>query len=243
MSVCSSPHSFRSLYCSSCGYVLSVPIYCRNRFCPTCSADRTAKIRERLRLYLRSLNSPPGYSVKFLTLTIPPQDSPRESARVLVSSFRRLRKRSFWRSHVSGGAFVLEASFRNPGFHIHIHAVVDAKYMDYNLLLAEWMAVSPGRGVYIRRIPHNAAVNYLTKYLTKSTLPEAVQPELSSALKDFRLFQLFGLWHGNLPALKRRRYNCPECGNLCWLPDYVIDAAFRQMHNAARGLSRQRSPT
>lgn len=227
-------HQFRSLYCSACGYTFKAPIYCKNRFCPFCSAGRTAKIRERLKLFLRSLQHSPGYSIKFLTLTIPPQGSPSETARVLVRSFRRLRSRGLWRDNVSGGAFVLEATARPAGFHVHIHAVIDAQYVDWNDLLRVWMSVSPGRGVHIKRIPHGAAVNYLTKYLVKSDLPVEYQQDLSDELRDFRLFQLFGSWHNSLPPSPKRLFLCPSCNACCWYPDYDVDNNLRDMRQNGR---------
>lgn len=242
MSVQIDSHFFRSLYCTTCGYHFLAPIYCENRFCQICSSRRTAEIRQRLRTHLKSLRFSPGYGIKFLTLTIPPQDTPANTARLLITCFRRLRKRALWRDNVLAGAYVLEATRRPHGFHLHLHAVLEAKYIPWQSLHQLWVSLSPGRGVFVQRIPHNAAINYLTKYLTKSSLSYDDQLELSNDLKDFRLFQLFGKWHNCLPKAPSTVLLCPDCGGSHWMPDYEIDSGFRQLADSRRGKPSSRSP-
>ena len=222
-------HSYRFIYCTSCSYRHVVPVYCSNRFCPTCSGSRSRKIRDRLKDFLTSYSPANGYSVKFLTLTIPPASTPGESARTLVKSFRALRRQRYWRDNVAGGVFVIEASRRPGNFHIHLHIVLDSRYLDFRTLLECWKRVSPGQGVFITRIPIGAVVNYLTKYITKSSIPPADQVYLSDELKDFRLVQLFGSWHGHLPPARSNLFPCPNCGQSCWFPDYLVAKNLREM--------------
>jgi hypothetical protein len=216
-------HPFRTLFCTKCGNPIKVPVYCKNRFCRYCTRARTATIRSRLSALVKAASFTDGCRLSMLTLTIPTAAAPAEVARQIVRSFRLLRQRKRWKMLVLGGAFVIEASFSHSLWHVHIHALVEAKYFPYAELLELWKSVSPGQGVYISRVKRALGVNYLTKYLTKNNVPEDMRETLNEALKDFRLFQPFGNWHGNLPEVKKPPFKCPICGNDVWLPEVVAN--------------------
>lgn len=231
-------HAYKTIFCSSCSYTLRVPVYCHDRFCPLCSRRRAKKIRERLFLLCNSLHETGQYRLKMITLTVPIRPDPTDQASHLVQSFRRLRRSRFWCDHVPGGAFVLEATLRPAGWHIHLHALVYSTFVPYKQLKSLWSKISGGSGVYISLLPRTAAAYYLTKYLVKPPSDAADFRPLSDALKDFRLFQPFGDWHGNMPKPERRPFPCPNCGNISWYPEWMVpryDPRFKTWHSPRRG--------
>ena len=220
-----SSHQWRTIVCSSCQYTFKVPLYCLNRFCPVCTGSRRRRIRSKLTSLASQVKPSPGYSLKHLTLTIPNSADPFSTCRSLVCSFRRLRQRSFWGSKVRGGAYVIEVTGKPGSWHVHLHSIVESKYLPFPVLLKYWRRVSPGRGVYIKAAPPHAITHYLTKYLTKSDLPVEHQKILAKAMRGLRLFQCFGTWHDLIITQAKVDYCCPSCGDVCWFPldDHYIN--------------------
>lgn len=215
-------HSFTKIFCGGCGEALDVPAYCGNRFCSVCSTSRAERVRNRLQSLVAAAPLRPGYSLKMITLTLPNSVAPRAGVARLLRSFRKLRSRSAWRGRVSGGAFVVEVSGRPNAWHCHIHALVHAKYIPVRMLSRLWNSVSPGYIVDIRQVSVRSSVPYLTKYLSKASVPEWLQIEVSNALKGSRLFQPFGDWFRLLPPVKKRPLPCNSCGGSVWLTMFDV---------------------
>ncbi len=209
-------HLYTSVFCEHCGHHIQVPVYCKNRFCSVCSVHRNMLIRYKLTEFLRTTVLRPRDSFKFLTLTIPNDDDLYLQVKELIKSFRRLRQRSVWRKHVRGGATVVEVKPGKEGWHAHLHVVIESSYVPFKVLLAEWQAVSPGRGVFIKKIHGSQIVGYLTKYLTKSECSEPEQQYMTQILKGVRLFQPFGSWHSPISKIKKHQVYCPDCNSVCW---------------------------
>jgi hypothetical protein len=211
-------HRYRQICCESCGYEITVPIYCGDRFCPVCSRPRLARVRRRLEFLIKHTPKETGYALKFLTLTVQSQPELPAMLRSITRAFRKLRQRAAWKRRVLGGAFVIECGYGVAGWHAHIHALVFARYFAFERLLKLWLSCSGGRGVFIKLIPPGAATNYLTKYLSKPATPESLTEIASDSLKGFRLFQPFGIWMKLLKDFHDTRPGCPNCGGHCWLP-------------------------
>lgn len=211
-------HSYRTICCGTCGHEFRVPIYCGDRFCPVCSIPRRARVRRRLEFLVNHTPKEPGYGLKFLTLTIPSEPDLQFMLQRLVRSFRKLRNRSGWKRRVAGGAFIIELSRGVSGWHCHIHALLFAKYIAFERLLKMWQSCSGGRGVFIIKIPTGAAIGYLTKYLSKPSIPEFYYQEACEDLKHYRLFQPFGIWMKLLKEFHDFKAGCPECGGHTFFP-------------------------
>jgi len=141
----------------------------------------------------------------------------------LTGSFRRLRQRALWKNHVAGGAFVLEVTKTDAGWHAHIHAIIQSSFIKWKLLVADWKAVSGGQGVYIKKIPKTDIIRYLTKYLTKTSLSIPDQFDASGALKGSRLFQPFGSWYAISCDAPRYKPHCTHCQATDFMPiDHLI---------------------
>jgi hypothetical protein len=159
------------------------------------------------------LNLQSGYGIKHLTLTLPNQVDAYAGAKELIRSFRRLRQRRWFSKRTQGGAWVIEITGRPGRWHVHLHVVLESRYLAHHVLAQLWDSVSPGRIVFIQAIPVAAVINYLTKYVSKSEVDEVHQIRLSSDLRNVRLFQTFGSWHTIALASKPEPFCCPSCAH------------------------------
>jgi len=212
MSYSDDRHDYKTFACGRCGDTFHAPLSCGDRFCTVCTGPRRRKVRSKLNAIVESLKFRKRYGIKFLTLTIPNQEDPREAFKQIQKSFRRLRQRSFWKWKVDGGAWVVEITGRPGRWHVHIHAVCEAKFIRHSLLKRHWSEVSTGSVVYIQAIPVSAVIGYLTKYVSKSEVGSEYRIQVSNALKGCRLFQPFGSWQALALTVGKVAYECPSCG-------------------------------
>lgn len=217
-------HDFRYIFCSACGYRKAIPVSCGNRFCPVCSVARRSRTLKRLRAIINKVSPRRPYSTKHLTLTIPNSRSADAGAAYIVAAFRKLRQRLFWRRHVLGGAYALDITGSPGNWHVHIHCVLEAKFMPWRKILVEWKRVAKASGVFIQEVPVAHVLSHLTSYITKNDLPVAYQIEVSNALKNYRLFQTFGTWHDINVKVLHSDFRCPKCRNTGWLPEWCLDS-------------------
>lgn len=204
-------HQYIDIWCTHCGHKFPVPVYCGFRFCRICSVRRQARVRRRLKWLLNLVKDKRPYCTKHLTLTISNGKDLPVMVKLLIRSFRKMRQRAYWKNHVKGGAFVIEIT-GNPGnWHAHIHAIIEARYMPWDVLHRLWNLCSGGEGVWISRIPKNKAIAYLTKYLTKSSAPIDTIQEMSAALHGTRLFSPFGRWYAINCTYVAPKPDCPNC--------------------------------
>lgn len=209
-------HTFTTLQCKSCGFLHTVPVYCGNRFCPICSKPRMMRIRHRLTDMLNKVKLQKSQYFSHLVLTIRSQSDVKAMVRFLVRSFRKFRSRKVFKAGALGGAYVVELTHNDSGWHAHLHVVLHNYYIPQSELLSSWRSIVGEGGVFIKTIPKGAIINYLSKYMCKIELTGTLQEEASSALKGLRLFTVFGLWHDLLPGWTKIPFECPECCTVSW---------------------------
>lgn len=214
-------HFYRRIICTCCGHIRTVPVYCGDRFCPICSGIQRARVRSRLTWLVDCAIVKKGYGWYAVTLTVPSEPDLAAMIKRLSKAFRRLRQRAYWKSHVDGGASVIEVTRSAAGWHAHIHAIVISKWMDWHKLMPLWREVSGGRGLYITRFQGSAAISYMTKYMTKPDLDNESAAEISAALSGVRLFAPFGIWHAMNLCYVKPKALCPSCNGGRWM-DYDI---------------------
>jgi len=210
-------HPYQTIFCTNCGHARRVPAYCGNRFCPICTRGQKLRAKRKLQAIVSRCRPLPGHSIKHLTLTIPNVVKPEWGVDTLVASFRKLRQRAFWRHYVAGGAYVLEITNTGNGWHVHMHAIIQARFIPWKLLLKHWMSVSSGRVTWISEVPTKVAISYLTAYLYKCSLSEHHQKQASDALRNRRLFPTFGSWHDIHVKLSHGDLVCPICRHSVWM--------------------------
>lgn len=211
-------HEYRRLVCIGCGHVLDVPIYCKDRFCPVCSAPRRNRVRERIKNIIAKTVPRRNHNWKLLTLTVASKCDPSEMLDVLQVSFRKFRQRSLWKKNFVGGVAVFETTRNNGLWHVHIHALVYGQFVAQNKLSRAWKAVSGSPIVDIRIVASAQASLYITKYLTKLDVDSAYRPVIADAFRGRRLFIAFGHAHKIPFVHKVDCAVCPSCSGASWMP-------------------------
>jgi hypothetical protein len=240
---CRQPAHDLVFICSGCGNVRIVPSSCNVRFCPRCNSRRFRLLQQKFGSGLNRMRAP-----TFLTLSCPSSsDLDRDALDYLTKSFSTLRRSKCFR-RVRGGFYDYDVTFNASGltWNLHIHAVIDAPFLNRLAIYDRWLKITADRGgktrnVYLERayyVDHGsgrkvrwhpslnvskkirvlkACSNYLIKHATKApAVPEA------SMLADF----LFASYHkrllqgfGNmfdLPPVEHRPMVCAECGGTSW---------------------------
>ncbi len=204
-------HKFSSVFCISCGHFFDVPVYCGSRFCTICSGKRRARVRKRIDFLRKEFKPRKGVTLKLFTLTIRSESDLKKMIKHLSDSFRKVRNTKHWKNAVFGGVFVFEIKGRPGQWHAHIHGIMESYYFDWNMLRRLWKKASGAQGVDIRWIPAGNAVTYITKYISKPSVPDNCLDEVNKALKGNRLFQPFGTWYAINRKFVDNRPGCPKC--------------------------------
>jgi hypothetical protein len=109
---------------------------------------------------------------KLLTLTLKTSTEPlKNQAKRIKEAFRRLRAHAVWKQQCFGGFWVLEIT-RNQktgGFHVHIHAVIDSKYIEQAWLSRTWQRLTGDSMIVDIRTFQPKRARYLSKYVSKGS--------------------------------------------------------------------------
>lgn len=114
------------MQCAQCGMLQSqvVERRCRRRWCPVCQSQLAAKKSMRVMAAHRAMQWP-----LFLTLTMPNTTSP-EGLKILSRSFTGFRRTKWWKARkVKGGVACFEVTNKGNGWHPHLHALVDCRWL------------------------------------------------------------------------------------------------------------------
>lgn len=147
--------------------VVLAPMCCHCRACALCQRRRRSKLRRVFQQRIKAMERP-----KLLTLTIKHNDaSLKDQCHRLKEAFRRLRARAVWKQQVKGGYWVLEIKRSNADglWHVHIHAVIDSKYVPQEWLSDEWKRITGDSCIVDIRVCKPSVASYLSKYLTKGS--------------------------------------------------------------------------
>jgi hypothetical protein len=158
-----------------------------------------------------------------ITLTLPRwTQNPREGIKFIRRSFMQLRRSAFFKG-VAGGAYQIELKPKHPGWHIHLHALIESPFMPYQKLFAAWRKILGRQHVEvdIRAAGTPKEREYICKYAAKSANFDAnvdTVVEWYRATKGQRLFGTWGKWYNATlqeldPTLEKSRPPpaCPFC--------------------------------
>lgn len=167
--------------------------------------------------------------LKMLTLSRQNNPNLQDGLDLLIQSFRRLRNTKFWKQYVDGGVMVIEIEGEPGSWHPHIHCFIYSKRIEWQEILKNWKKASKGgTGVYIKNVSHDRAIDYVTKYVTKSKALDEYNDILELAMKGRRTFQRFGSFQRiQLPRVYSHR-TCEVCGSTEWLTEYDLRRAERR---------------
>lgn len=172
---------------------------CRDRLCPFCMRHRSRECSQKLTRHIVAMKRPRHVVLTLRSCSLPLKDQLDE----LAEAWRRLRRHTDWKSHVSGGVYAVEVT-RNTlrsQWHPHLHVVYDGDYYPQDMLAAAWeQATGDSRVVWVTAVHDGQrAANYIAKYVTKGVeadLEEAdVIIELAEAMAGRRMLHTFGTCH------------------------------------------------
>lgn len=205
-------HPFITLNCSHCGRSLKVRLGCGDRTCPVC---RKKWFGYHFKAILDCISE--WKAVYFLTLTIrniPDQAFGRHDVENIRKSFSAFRRR--FRS-ILGGFYVVQATNRGKGWHLHLHVLFDGVFIPKEKMAAAWSVATGGSYIVDIKLVQNpkTAVRYLLSDFLQSP---RIRPEdaaiFNGVFKGSRLVQPFGKYR---KTKFRIPYICPACGRCEWV--------------------------
>lgn len=169
---------------------------CRDRWCVMCAGSKASFAKEQTRMYIESLQT-----ARFLTLTLKHNTGDLKSQiEFLTDRFRALRRRAFWKKHVTGGIWFLQIKRgKNSGcWHPHLHILLDGESMVQGRLSELWEQVTFGSPVLDIRKVHDVEhlAEYVARYCARPAMlkdmPLADRVEVITALYGKRTCGTFG---------------------------------------------------
>ena len=179
--------------CLACGRHQELVNHCDRHYCPLCAPRLSARRAKDLQWWIRSLQQP-----KHVVLTIRNIDHLTTSEiRSLKTAFSRMRRCKF-ASNWNAGLWRMEVTNEGRGWHVHIHALIEARYIDNSKLSTYWNKYTDNRG-YIVKVKDCRGTDYtheVTKYVVKPSqlstwTPEQIA-EYCDAFNHERTFGTFG---------------------------------------------------
>lgn len=235
---------------------------CEHRLCPHCAArlskDRFRKYAPMVIAYLK--HSPVPVTPMHLTLTVVHREGEtvKQGKKRLYEAFVRLKRRSFWNEHFTGGAYEIESVKGRDGlWHVHLHSLVFRRRFfgitsESNPLGEEWREVTGDSHVVRLDLITDVVegCREVFKYITKPAdvagfSTDDVRQLLE--LKGERMFGTFGDFHtfcrtyepteAEIDAVCERETfaegdPCPECGDPLFAITVAVDeliAAYERM--------------
>jgi hypothetical protein len=205
--------------CKNCSTAKPFLNRCERFYCPECQPT-LSKDRERsVGWWAREMSQP-----KHVVLTL--KNFPRLNKKIVQwakAAFGKLRRRKFAKNWV-GGFYNWEVTNEGKGWHLHVHALVESKWIDSGLLALEWAKVTRGLGRIVKVLDARR-VDYLkevTKYAVKGSQLAAWNGDqikmFIDAFSGVRTFGVFGSLFSKrtkfkdwLKQLQEHRLKC-KCG-------------------------------
>jgi hypothetical protein len=174
---------------------------CENFFCPICARRLAADRRRSIEWWTEHVKQP-----KHVVLTSRNTDALTASrVRDFKAAWSKLRRRKFakgWR----GGFYSLEITNEGKGWHLHLHALIDAHWIDSGRLAREW-ADCIGQDVAIVKVKDARGTEYLRelcKYIVDGNqLAGWTGEDIATYIEAFTGQRCFGTF-GALYALRAK---------------------------------------
>lgn len=207
------------LKCLTCGTRKQVAQRCKRKWCPCCAKLLAAARSTELEFIVERMRWP-----LFVTLTMKNEsDLSSGGVRKLRRAFGKLRHRKLWKSCTRGGVAAVEVTNIGNGWHPHLHAVIDCKWLAWKTpapqrrdpvekqrLLYQLAAQELERAwakclgqstasVKVKRANKSTITKEVVKYTVKNedlVLCEGRASDLIRALETTRLLTTFGTAHG-----------------------------------------------
>lgn len=205
-------HPFITLNCSHCGRPLKVRLSCGDRTCPKC---RKKWFGYHFKTLLDCISE--WKAVYFLTLTvrnIPDQSFGRHDVKAIRDWFGTFRRRF---KSILGGFYVVQATNRGKGWHLHLHVLYDGVFMPKNIIADAWTEISGGSyivDIKLVQSPKTAVRYLLSDFLQSPRIRPEDFADFNGVFKGSRLVQPFGKYR---KTKFRIPFKCPDCGRCEWV--------------------------
>jgi hypothetical protein len=156
----------------------------------------------------------------------------RKFVRTMRGNFKKLMHRKFYREKVRGGLYVIEAVNKGKGWHVHLHVVIDARFLPQRKVSRDWKDLTGSSIVWITKTrERDAALRELLKYVMKRPTVSGREGEYNEALKGTRLVQPFGSIYDSL-VLVVVPLKCERCGGQQWIMwEFELGPQFRRFRD------------
>jgi hypothetical protein len=241
---------FTHTVCNSCGKTGRFPNRCDQFYCPECQPRLARDRKESVEWWAREIAQP-----KHVVLTVTnTHDLTQAHVYELKHCFTKLRNRKFTRNW-QGGFYGIEVTNEGRGWHLHLHALIDARWIDGAELARQWSAVTNGYGKIVK-VKDCRQTDYLaevTKYAVKGSQLASWSPDevvqFIEAFTGVRTFGVFGSLYGKrtefaewLDSLRQDKPLC-SCGS-CDLTYYTeAEWLMRDLVPDTPGRPRPQTPT
>lgn len=206
---CPNFKSFFTLFCDKCQKPFHVVLGCHKRTCSFCAAKREKQLIWKYQDGCSKMQNP-----KLLTLTAPYFRNPRVGSKIMRAAYRRLRQRLPFKNMFGPGIYGFHFLPKPGGmWYIHIHALVDTKYIPQALISTAWSKCLPGAEVVdIRKAwSPKGGLKYILGYITATQHLAGHEDEFNAAMHGARLVSTTsGLFASPLPT---SCFVCPNCGD------------------------------
>jgi len=196
--------------CCPCGRPLRVKLGCGDRTCPECRKKWFGYHFKTLLALVAGWKS-----AYFLTLTTKNiREIGRSDVRTIRESFGRLCR---YFKQIRGGFYVVQATNKGKGWHLHLHVLFDGFFIDQKALARAWLDITGDSFVVdIRKVtdPGTAVRYLLSDFLQAPRIRPGDAEEFNGVFKGSRLVQPFGLYR---KTKFRVPYRCPDCGRSEWI--------------------------
>ena len=240
---------FTVAVCQDCHSVARFPNRCDCFFCAECQ-PRLAHNRANAVAWWTARVPQPKHVVLTMRNTA---DLTKGHVTELKKYLTRLRRRKFCENW-NGGYYSLEVTNEGRGWHLHIHLLVDARWIDAGQLAQEWASITGGSG-HIVKVKDCRGSDYLreiVKYCVKGNQLAAWTPEeivtFIDAFTGVRTFGVFGSLYGArtefaewLAEIREAKPRC-KCGS-CNVKYYTeADYLMQDLKPEGTGPPRPRPP-
>lgn len=237
------------LRCTNCGSPSWGESRCKKRWCPVCQIKIAVERSHRINQLVASMQWP-----LFITLTKSNDDDmDYEGTRHLVRAFGKLRHKKIWTTQVRGGAATIEITNIGNGWHPHLHAIIDCRWLAIRTpeppascsremfqlccrmaqaeLSREWAKCLGQRMavVWACRAKKDTIAKEIAKYAVKGSDLVSCNGKIGPllrAMKNARLLRTFGTCF-KFPFAEETEGNpkaCADCGDLhTMLPEAVYN--------------------
>ena len=240
---CHTDHFFAR--CRSCKKTREFWNRCKKVWCPVCQPGIAHNRVQEMQVHIDSLTQPKHIVLTVRNTTILTRSRVKiirkQFNALLESKFCKTGRRDWVASDVAtrepiyrtstpwrGGLASLEVTKEKRGWHLHIHALVDARFVDNVHLAEEWFNRTKGAG-HITKVKDCRDKSYLAeiaKYAVKGSELARWKPEeiveFVLAFNKVRSFWTFGTLYGDRSKFKaeiaevREKGKACECGCVHW---------------------------